>query len=195
MNHFYPKPAIKSIDDIVRRWSRKAQTIAYSMVEKYGMPHETTPSMLIWYHNGPWKQTIVHSRGAQHNFPATHIDLLEQVVDYWIPLEKVDELIAFDGSIRIDKTKGELSVCCDDEANNYVALNLAHDIVLGKKTAQEARDKYAHIISGMKSNWKDPYAERLNFEVPEDNETATADPDHSVVSKNLMRRIGEKFGL
>ncbi|MGH2686459.1 MAG: hypothetical protein ACRDJP_13425 [Actinomycetota bacterium] len=43
----------------------------------------------------------------------------------------------------MDPNRGDMSARCHDEEASHLALNLANDIVEGKKTVQEARDHYA----------------------------------------------------
>ncbi len=39
---------------------------------------------------------------------------------------------------------------CDKEAANFLAINLAHDVVTGKKSASEARKAYTEAVAEMK---------------------------------------------
>jgi transposase len=52
--------------------SGKPKEGARNMIKKYGLPNEATPSMLIWYNNGPWNKTIVHKEAIPHIFPKPH---------------------------------------------------------------------------------------------------------------------------
>ena len=45
----------------------------------------------------------------------------------------------FDGSIVVDRTRGEVAARCDSEAANVLGLNMVHELVTGKRTVQEAR--------------------------------------------------------
>src|ERR1700730_5479015 len=47
-------------------------------------------------------------------------------------------LAVFDGSVLVDRTKGEMSARCEGEAANFLALNLADDIVHGRKDVESA---------------------------------------------------------
>ncbi len=47
-----------------------------------------------------------------HDFPMPHPDLLEQFVDYQVPPDKFDELAQYDGSVIVERTKGEISARC-----------------------------------------------------------------------------------
>jgi hypothetical protein len=50
-------------------------------------------------------------------------------------------LAVFDGSVLVDRTKGEMSARCEGEAANFLALNLADEIVHGKKDVATARNE------------------------------------------------------
>ena len=79
---------------------------------------------------------------VQHRFPKPHTDFLEQFVDYQVPPERFDDLAAYDGSVIVERTKGEMSARCDKEGLNFLALNLADQIVTGKMSVEEARKTY-----------------------------------------------------
>lgn len=123
---------------LIAHWPGKSRKVAYALIEKYGTPHEATPSMLIWHYNGPWKRTIVHRDGINHNVPYSHVDILEQTVDAKVLPAVCSEIMQFDGSIVIDRTRGEMTAYCENEQANILLLNLAHDIIIGRKTAKEA---------------------------------------------------------
>lgn len=75
-----------------------------------------------------------------------------------------DEPAQFGGSVMVERTKGTLSVRCDKEEFNLLALNLAHDIIEGTKTVPEARDYLARAVMAFKQGEKDPYTQSLRFE-------------------------------
>jgi hypothetical protein len=152
------------IESILSHWQGKPLEGAKKMIKKYGLPHEATPSRLIWFNNGPWKRTIVYKDPIPHNFPTPHPDFLEQVVNYRIPVDLADDLTRFDGSVYIDRTAGEVSAKCHMEAMNILSLNLVHDIVIGKKTVDEAKMFYAETAEKFaKAKQTSPYTERLLF--------------------------------
>ena len=49
-------------------------------------------------------------------------------MDYAVPVELVGALAAFDGSVMVERTTGELSARCHDEQANMLALNLADEL-------------------------------------------------------------------
>lgn len=171
---------LSHINHIIQNWPSRSRRTAQDIIDTYGLPHEAADSMLIWRYNQPWKRTIVYRDGVHHNFPRPHMDVLEQTIDYKVPLEKYKALAEFDGSILIDRTRGELSVHCDSEKSNVLMLNLAHQIVLGKTSVRQAREMCARLMGGLRFHWHEPMVERLQFTPgadSRDRESFTQDPD------------------
>jgi hypothetical protein len=158
-------PARADVDRIISGWPATPQKVARETIAKYGPPHEATPSMLVWHGNGPWKHTILWRDEVPHEFPMKHTDLLEQSIDYRVPPSKFDELAEYDGSVIVERTKGEISARCDKEEMNYLALNLANDIVTGKRSVADAREFYVKTAMAFKQGRKDPYTQGLQFTV------------------------------
>lgn len=159
------------VNQILTYWEGKSLERAKEIIQKYGYPQEATMSRLIWYNNGPWKRTIVYQDTVPHNFPTPHQDFLEQTINYKVPLYLYDEVAAFDGSVYLDRTRGEASGKCDMEEMNLLSLNLLNDIVIGRRDVQGAKLFYAQTAEMfMKNNISSPYIEGLLF--PEQHNTA-----------------------
>lgn len=169
-----PDPSAANLATMLASWPRSARAAADDMMTKYGPPQEVTPTMLIWRDNGPWKHTIVSRAETPHNFPMPHANVMEQAINYRVAPDRFDELAHYNGSVVVERTRGELSARSDREAANFLALNLAHDIVSGRRTAEEARAYHARAIATALSGARaDPYMERLTFETG----LGSADPD------------------
>jgi hypothetical protein len=165
---------METVDQIVAAWPETPMEVAQTVIEKYGAPHEATPSRLTWFNNAPWKRTILYRDVVQHDFPMPHPDLLEQVIDYQAPPETYDELAQYDGSVIVERTRGEISARCDKEPMNFLAINLANDVATGERTVEEARQFYAETAMAFMDGKSDPYVEGFVFEVPQGG---TGDPD------------------
>ncbi|MEX2219149.1 MAG: hypothetical protein WD749_10375 [Phycisphaerales bacterium] len=165
------------IDRLSASWPQANKTALRDMTTKYGLPDAATPMMVVWRSNGPWKYSIVYGAGVQHNFPEAHTDVLEQFIDYRVPVEKVGELARFDGSVIVARTAGLLAAWCDKEAMNFLALNLSHEIITGKRTAEDARQFFAQEAARFKQGQTSTYTQGLMFE-PE--RTSAGDPDRPV---------------
>ncbi len=80
----------------------------------------------------------VQGTGDTHRFPLPHQDVLWQTINYKVPPAKVPALMSYDGSILIDRTRGEVTVHCDSEAANILTFNIANTIVTGENTVEQA---------------------------------------------------------
>ncbi len=173
----------------VEDWPETAKKAANAMMEKYGEPHEHTESMLIWNNTGPFIKTIVYKEEIQHDFPMPHKDVLEQVINHDAPVEKYSDLARYDGSVIVERTKGTIAARCDKEAANYLALNLAHDIIEDKKTVEEARQFYADTMMKMMQGEEDEYLQKLTFELPQNDVT---NPDETIMDMSKVKQMKEK---
>lgn len=149
----------------VSDWPEPAQNAVDAMTSQYGPPDGITSDHVIWLDQDPWVEIIVRSDPIDHDFPKPHKDVLEQVIPYDVPADKFDELAEFDGSIIVEKTRGTMSARCDKEPMNFLALNLAHDIIQGNKTVDQARQAYADIVKDFMAGDKHPYTQELQFEL------------------------------
>jgi hypothetical protein len=149
----------------IQDWPQVAQKAAKEMKAKYGEPQGATPTRLVWTNQGPFTEIILLNASINHDFPMPHKDCLEHVVNFNVPTDKVGELAKFDGSIIVDRTRGTLSARCDSEPHNLLALNLAWDIINGKKTVDEARQAYGQIaMKAKKQGEMDSYMKDLQFQ-------------------------------
>ncbi|MCA1659281.1 MAG: hypothetical protein LC642_01885 [Verrucomicrobiaceae bacterium] len=167
-----PTPA--SVQAVIAGWPAKPREVAATMMGKYGPPSEVTPTTLVWHNNGPWKRTILFRDEIPHSFPAPHTDLLQQFIDYRVPPGKFSDLAAYDGSVIVERTKGEISARCDKEEMNFLALNLANDIINGTRTVDDARKTYAQQAMAFKQHQSAPLTGGLRFTV---RRGGTGDPD------------------
>ncbi len=165
----------------LKMWPMASQMAAKDMMNKYGKPDEMTPTMLVWNNNGPWAKTVVFKMEYPHNFPMPHTDLLQQWISHKVPTNKLDELAKYDGSVVVERTTGMISARCDKEGANFLALNLAHDIIMGKRTVEEAREMYGAEIMKMKAGQMTDYTKGLMFSA----EMNAADADMPLEKKGM----------
>jgi hypothetical protein len=177
--------AIGEVTRIIEGWPDGQKNIARQMLDKYGPPNEATPTKLFWYRNDPWKRTVLSRDSVMHNWPTVHSDFLTQVIDYKVPPELFNAIAQFDGSILMDRTRGEVAARCDSEAANVLGLNLVHEIVTGKRTVKEAREISTQNTVAYNLGRSAPYAERLLFEIPKGG---TEDLDESMISGPIAKQ-------
>ncbi len=65
-----------------------------------------------------------------------------------------------------------------------------HQIVTGKLTAQQAREVYSEQTAAYVMNRPAPYAEKLQFQLPEGN---TRDTDQVTIVDNMLHQAVEKI--
>ncbi|WP_458781464.1 hypothetical protein [Arthrobacter sp. D3-16] len=169
---------------IIQDWPEESREAAQLVIDKYGEPDECTPSLLVWYDAGEWKRVIASKVFYQHDFPAPHFDSVESVIDYRVPAEHYSALAAFDGSVIVERTAGEVSARCHDEEANRLALNLMNDIVTGRKDTSAARAYYAKEFAGYRKKEPTPYMDALRFTPG----TGAADPDEQIISDQELER-------
>ncbi len=164
------------MDKMMSGWPQASKDAAMFMTQKYGAPAAMTSEMAIWGKTGPWKRTVVYAKEYAHEFPMHHTDVMQQWIDYKASPDMYDDLATYDGSVVLERTAGEISARCDKEGANFLALNLADEIVHGKRTVADARKMYGEQIMAMKAKQPAPYTERLMFGMMSN----TNDPDRPV---------------
>jgi hypothetical protein len=160
---------------MIAGWSASSQKAFMATMAKYGPPQEMTRTEAMWLNNGPWKYTMISATAIPHNFPVPHDDVIKQAVNYNVPPSMFSELANYDGSVIVERTKGEIAARCDQEGANMLALNLANDIITHRRSIANARAYYAHAINTFhQTGTMDPYMRQLRFTPP----ATSGDPDH-----------------
>lgn len=152
-------------EKIIQEWPERARGAALAMMEKYGPPNRVSSGALVWYNNGPWQKTIVYRRSWPHSPAMRGRDYLEQVIGYQVPNDKINALKRFSEKISVNKTKGELSCRSESESANFLALNLADEIITDKRSPGDARVFYRDMERLTQSGKSSPYVEGFRFEM------------------------------
>lgn len=168
------------VEETLQEWPSQSREAATKTIERYGPPDDVLPSALVWSAKGPWKRIIVNRDRVPHRFPKPHNDLLEEWIDYRVPPEKVSDLARFDGSVLVERTRGEIGARCDKEEMNYLALNLAHDVITGTTGIDDARRTYTEKAAAFMMGKTDPYTDGLRFSTPSGD---TADKDVTTIKE------------
>lgn len=168
------KGMMMQMKPMMAKWPKASRDAVEFMTKKYGAPMHMNEHMAMWGGTGPWKRTVVYNFEVQHDFPMAHTDVMQQWVDYQVPVDRYDDLAMYDGSVVVERTNGEMSARCDKEAANFLAINLADEIAMGKRTFEDARRMYGAQIMAMKAGQPAPYTMRLLF-TPKT--AGAADPD------------------
>jgi hypothetical protein len=170
-----------TVEEATKDWPKDPKESAGRLIETYGQPNEISERHLVWL-NTPdgWKRTVLSREEIPHDFPAHHMDYLEQFIDYKVPVEMYSALAEYDGSVMAERTKGELSARCGGTSMNFVAINLAHEIITGQRTVAEAREEYGRLYQAYQNGEKPPATQKFLFELPKGD---TKDPDTETLKK------------
>lgn len=173
---------------ILHDWPEESKEAAELVIDTYGRPHEATSSLLRWFDVGPWKRIEASRQFHEHRFPVPHIDSVESFLDYDVPVDKVEALARFDGSVVVDRTIGEVFARCHDEQANLLALNLAHELVAERRTVDDAREHYAREFLDVRRGRSTPYMDGLAF----GPSRSRGDPDTRVLSDEDLERAQQE---
>lgn len=154
----------ESAQAVVKRWPKRTRDAAELMLEKYGEPDQFDRDTLAWFNNGDWKKTIVHRAPSRRDPAGKAGDFIEQSVGYLVPGEKVADLNRFNPMIEVSLTAGEMTFASDSESRNRLALNLAEEIVTGKRAVADARAFYERTARLSASGKSSSYLDKLQFE-------------------------------
>jgi uncharacterized protein YcfL len=185
-----PAPVTQaSLSRLTETWPQSSKAAIASLTAKYGLPTSVTEEMVIWSNTVPFKRSVVYKEEVTHQFPMQHSDILLQTVDYRVPKDKVAQLSKFDGSLIIDRTKGELSARNEKEEMNILALNLADKIVRGQLSAEQARREYSKDADAFAAGTSSQLITGLNFKTVGN----TSDPDTMMQSQEAKGSKSKAF--
>jgi hypothetical protein len=161
-----PAATTVSAEMAIQNWKAMPKEAAQKLIAKYGKPDEVTSQRLIWHGKGSWKRTELVNEEVPHDFPMPHKDMLKQVINYRIDPDDADELLEYDGSVILERTKGEIAARCDKEEANFLAINLANDVATGRRSVEDARRHYAESIMALMKGKPNAYLQGFQFSVP-----------------------------
>lgn len=152
------------LDRLLDSWSPEPRLAARQLIAEYGPPQSVSKDAIVWREVGPFARVKVSRELIPHDFPMPHQDFVEHTVAYDVPTSKIDDLVAFDSSLLVDKTAGQLSARGDSELHNVLALNLANEVITGKKDVAAARRSLAQLSIAELEGERSPYVAKLQFE-------------------------------
>jgi hypothetical protein len=168
----------------IRTWPKAARVTARAMIGKYGEPSRWSKEGLVWVDNGSWKKTVVHRSPSSHFFGKRGNDYLEQAIAYRVPLEKVDSLARFDRRLEVNASLGLLSARSGSEQLNFLALNLADEIIKDKRGVEDAHLFYLKTARLSKAGKSSPYLNGFLF--PSRSGARINERDATDYDRNMM---------
>jgi hypothetical protein len=140
-----PDQRLQAAQAAIGTWSDPARLSAAKLIEEYGPPDRIEVGRLVWNARGPWESTSVED--ASYYDSDGGADAITQTVPYRVPQDKVDVLKAFSDHIMISKDGTKLSARSESEALNFLAINLAEEIIKDVKEPREARQFYQSTLA------------------------------------------------
>ena len=153
--------ALRSAASLIIRWPEEPRALAGALLEKYGMPDEMVPSQLSWNDRRPWTKIVVFRDPEAAGRPR---HLLESVAYGKITLQRWRALSALGRGASYDPVTQELSARTDGEETNFLSVNLADEVIRGRRSAAAARDFYDETANLSLYGKSSPYMTRLLFE-------------------------------
>jgi hypothetical protein len=148
-----------SADAIIARWPEHSRALAKTIIQVYGAPDVAQPSQLSWEGHAPWKLIVVYRDALVSSRP----NGFEQSVVYDVPVRRWRALGAFDRGVDYDPVAHELIAHTDSEMSNFLVLNLADEVIQGRRTAEQARDFYDKTVALSFAGKYSPYTRKLLF--------------------------------
>jgi hypothetical protein len=136
------------IEEVLSFWSTKPLEKARQMIQKYVYPNEASANALTWNNSGVWKKTVVYKNPLTFSFPSEHGIFIEQTISYLVP---------------IDRLSGTVSARSHKESINILMLNLMHEIIIHKRSVEEAKVFYIKQFDDYINGKKSSYTEALLF--------------------------------
>lgn len=140
-------------------WPEKARLLAAATVQEYGQPDEIRADQLTWRRRHPWTMIAVYRDAQSIESPNN----LLQALPYEVSPRRWRALSSFERGVAYDPVRKELVARGESEEVNLLALNLADEIIQGKRSPAEAAEFYDRTLSLSRSGKSSSYMFRLMF--------------------------------
>jgi hypothetical protein len=150
----------RSAANLISRWPEKPRILAAALLHKYGVPNEIVSSQLSWNDRRHLKKIVVF-RDPDAAGRSAH--LLESVAYGKVALDRWRELSMLGHGAAYDPVTQELSARTDAEDTNFLALNLADEVVRGRRSGAAARAFYDATLNLSLYGKSSPYMSGLLF--------------------------------
>ncbi|MCR4295125.1 MAG: hypothetical protein NUW21_06295, partial [Elusimicrobia bacterium] len=150
-------------ESIILHWPTFSYRLARLMLSEYGQPVEASDRRLTWRDNGPWKKTVVYRKPPKERVLTGDSGRLAQSVAYRVAPDRLADLGRFDMDVEADKEAGRLTAISDSESENFLTLNLADEVIQGRRSPNSAKDFRREQLRLRDAGKTSPYLERLLF--------------------------------
>ena len=145
---------------IISGWAEPSRRMAAKAIERYGPPDAIAQGAVGWKRKGVWKRIVVWNApkgGTREN--------VEETVAYRVPEGRREAIALFNSGVRVSEDGAEMSARSNDEALNYLALNLADEVARGARGWVEARGFYEKTAALAAAGKSSPYMRGILFSV------------------------------
>lgn len=150
---------IPQVCDFISGWPEISRLTAVKTMEKYGRPDEIEAGLLMWDGNRPWLRTTVY---RDEDF-TRRSGVLEQAVAFETPVGRWRDLDSLSIGVAYDPVGETLSASSESEEINTLALNVAVDVIQGRREVSEARKFYLRTLDASLSGKSSSYTRGLRF--------------------------------
>ena len=104
----------------------------------------------LWKTKGLFTQHLLIDEDVKHCVPRPHHDYFYSSVRFFVPKDKVCQVLKISGSLNYDGLKKELTARCGAIGANYATLYLGMLVASGKLSIDEVKknDMYPRMIGG-----------------------------------------------
>ena len=104
----------------------------------------------LWKTKGLFTQHLLIDEDVKHCVPRPHHDYFYSSVKFYVPPDKICDVLKISGSLNYDGLKKELTARCGGIGANYATIYLAMLVASGKKSIAEVKSNelYPKMIRG-----------------------------------------------
>jgi len=150
---------VHKVDAFIIGWPEVPRLAADEMLQRYGVPDEIAGNRLQWNGRGDWLYTTVY----RDEDLARRSGVVEQAVRYRVPVGNWQDLSALAIGVSYDSVQAALVASSESEEANTLALNVAVDVIKGRRGVDEARKFYRRTLDLSLSGKSSRYTRRLLF--------------------------------
>jgi hypothetical protein len=154
---------LKTASTAIADWPTDRKRLAEMLMERYGQPDQAAADSLTWLRCGPWKKTVVYRDPQRDRDGVVRPGALQQAADYRVARSRSPLLTQFDALVVVDPAAKEISFRSDSEETNFLVLNLADDVISGRKTPEQARDFASKTVAMSEAGKSSLYTTTLIF--------------------------------
>jgi len=132
------------------------------MIEEYGAPDRIENKRVVWENKGPWKRIAVWDM-MDNSESMSGTNNIEETVAYLVPQGKRNAVYDLHERVTVSSDGSELAVRSSSEERNFLALNLADEIIRGVRTPDEAKNFYALTLRLADAGKTSVYMKGLRF--------------------------------